>query len=210
MGQHEPVRPGARSVRRWLAGFLSTIAAGASRYAAEGSTPDLVLLLMAVAAAGLVCVLLAGARMGPVRVGMAVALSQGVHHALYSVPALAPCTATGVTEHAPHGAATIRTTASFEVTSCLVPAVSGHSPMLAAHLLAAVTTFLLLRHGERSWWGLVDALGTRLPQVLPLVLPLIPAARPDRRAGEFFHHALRDLALARAVVSRRGPPAPVA
>jgi hypothetical protein len=76
--------------------------------------------------------------------------------------------------------------------------------------MAAVITFYLLRHGERSWWGLVDALRTRIPQVLSLVLPLIPAARPDRRAVEFFHCGLRDLALARAVVSGRGPPAPVA
>jgi 3,4-dihydroxy-2-butanone 4-phosphate synthase len=110
MGQHEQVRPGTRLVRGWLAGILSTTAAGASHYAADGSTPDLVLLLMAVAAAGLVCVLLAGVRMGPARLGVAVALSQGAYHALFSVPALAPCTATGVAEQAHHGAATIHTT----------------------------------------------------------------------------------------------------
>lgn len=209
MGQHESVRPGARLVRGWLAGMLSTTVAGASHYAADASTPNPLLLLIAAATAGLVCVLLAGARMGSVRVGAAVVVSQGAYHALFSVPSLTPCTSAGGTAHAHHGAAAIHTTPSLEATSCLVPLALGHSPMLAAHLLAAVVTFLILRHGERSWWGLVDALRTRLPQVLALVLPLIPAARPDRRGGEFFHHGLRDLALARAVVSRRGPPAPV-
>lgn len=208
MGRHEPVRPGARLARGWLAGILSTSLAGLSHYATDAATPDLLLLLIAVAGASMVCVLLAGHRMGPLRVAVAVGVSQGAYHALFSVPAHASCAGaegTGL-EHAHHGAASA---AVLDPVGCATPAAYGHQPMVAAHLLAAVVTYLMVRHGEKAWWALVDALRTQVVHVLALVLPVTPAARPVRRAGEFFHRELHDLASARAVILRRGPPAPV-
>jgi hypothetical protein len=211
MDQPTPVRPVARLVRGWLAAFLSTSLAGLSHCAAGASTPNPVLLLIAVAVAGVVCVVLAGHRMGPSRIGAAVLVSQGAYHALFSVPALAPCAVRGgwAIDHAHHGTAGMPTVSALDPAACLTPVVEGHSPMVAAHLLAAAATFCVLRHGETSWWALVDALTPRLTQVLALVLPLIPAKRPVRRSGQFSHRELHDTGWVRAAISRRGPPVPV-
>lgn len=87
MEQHGSVRPGARWVRGWLAASLSTFCAGLSHYLADASTPDPLPLLLALLMAGVVCGLLAGRRMGPGRVAVAVVLSQGAYHVLFSVAA---------------------------------------------------------------------------------------------------------------------------
>lgn len=204
MEQHGPVRPGARLVRGWLAAILSTVCAGSSHCLADASTPHPALMVLALAAAGMVCVLLAGRRMGPARLAVAVVLSQGAFHALFSVPALRSGTAPGeaMASHGHHGAA-------MASGAPLSAGLDGHSGMLAAHALAAVLTFLALRHGEKSCWALVDALRTEIGAVLAPVLPLIPAVRPPRRAGEFFLPALEDTVRVRGAISRRGPPAPV-
>lgn len=204
MERHATVTPGARLARGWLVALLSTFCAGASHYLADASTPDPVLLLIAVAGAGVVCVLLAGRRMGPVRLGMAVVLSQGAYHALLSVPTLGSGTASSadIAAHGHHGAV-------MASVSPVASSVEAHSGMLAAHVLAAVLTFVVLRHGEKSWWALVDALRTEIGAVLALVLPLIPAARPVRRSGEFFLPGWDDTVRVRGGISRRGPPAPV-
>jgi hypothetical protein len=198
MEQHGSVRPGARLVRGWLAASLSTFCAGISHSIADASAPDLVLLACALAMSGLVCVLLAGRRMGPARVTAAVALSQGAYHALFSVSAARSGAAPGeaMTPHAHHGAA-------------MASGVEAHGGMLTAHVLAGILTLLVLRHGEKSWWALVDALRTEIGVVLTVVLPLIPAVRPSRRAGVFFLPVLEDTGRVRGAISRRGPPAPV-
>ncbi|GAA1753507.1 hypothetical protein [Kocuria aegyptia] len=204
MEQHGPVRPGARWVRGWLAAFLSTVCAGLSHYIADASAPDPALLMCALAAAGVVCGLLAGRRMGPARMAAAVALSQGVYHALFSVPSFRSAAAPGeaMTSHVHHGAAMVPG-------APLTSGAEAPSGMLAAHVLAGILTFWVLQHGERSWWALVDALRTEVGVVLALVLPLIPAARPPRRAGEFFLPVGEDTGWVRGAISRRGPPAPV-
>ncbi|MFF0991370.1 hypothetical protein [Kocuria nitroreducens] len=129
MLQHGAVRLKARLVRGWAAAILSTSLAGLSHCAADASTPHPVLLLVALAGAGPVCVLLAGRRMGPVRGEVLVEPGR-------------------CAEHPDH-------------------------------------------------------------QVLALIMPLIPAARPVHRTGAFLHHGLHGTGWVRGAISRRGPPAPV-
>jgi hypothetical protein len=198
MEQHGSVRPSARVVRGWLAASLSTFCAGTSHYIADASAPDPVLLACALALSGMVCGLLTGRRMGPGRVAAAVVLSQGAYHALFSAPTVRSGSAPGeaTTSHAHHGAA-------------MASGVEAHSGMLAAHVLAGILTFVVLRHGEKSWWALVDALRTEIRVVLALVMPLIPAARPLQRSGDFFLPVLQDTGWVRGSISRRGPPVPM-
>jgi hypothetical protein len=198
MEPHGSVPPGARVVRGWLAASLSTFCAGVSHYIADASTPDPVLLACALALSGMVCGLLAGRRMGSGQVAVAVVLSQGAYHALFSASTVRSGSVPGeaTTSHAHHGAA-------------MASGVEAHPGMLAAHVLAGILTFVVLRHGEKSWWALVDALRTEIHVVLALVMPLIPAARPLQRSGDFFLPVLADTGWVRGAISRRGPPVPV-
>jgi hypothetical protein len=204
MEPHGSVRPSARLARGWLVASLSTSCAGVSHYIADASTPDPVLLACALALSGMVCGLLAGRRMGPGRVAVAVVLSQGAYHVLFSVAAFrsGPVPGEAMASHAHHGAV-------MASQDSLSSGVEAHPGMLAAHVLAGILTFVVLRHGEKSWWALVDALRTEIRVVLALVMPLIPAARPLRRSGDFFLPVLADTGWVRGSISRRGPPVPM-
>lgn len=74
----------ARVVRGGLAGALSASVAAASHHAADMAAPDPAAVVVSAAVAVGICVLLAGHRMGPVRLSSAVVLSQGVYHLLFS------------------------------------------------------------------------------------------------------------------------------
>lgn len=202
-----PVRPLARVVRGVVAGVLSTALAGASHVAVDPAAPDPVAVAAAVAAAVGVCVLLAGHRMGPVRLGAAVALSQGSYHLLFSLPHGSTAGAhagqradlAAAHPHPPPGA----------LFPDLPSAGTIHWPMLLMHLLAVVVTYLLLRHGERAWWSLVDALGALARRVLAPVVPRITAPRPLRRSHRPLPHDLQDLGHALRIITPRGPPVPL-
>lgn len=201
--------PLARGVRGVIAGVLSASLAAASHHAAATAAPDpVVVAVTAVAAVG-VCVLLAGHRMGPVRLGSAVVLSQGVHHLLFS---LSGGNTAGVGSHVPRGVepGPGHTHPPLgTVPRDLPSAEPAHWLMLLLHLLAAVVTYLLLRHGERAWWSLVDVLGAPIRRLLHVAPPWVAARRPLGRPGRFFQQDLHDLGCALQIVTPRGPPVPV-
>ncbi len=64
---------------------MSTLCAASSHFAVDPAAPDPVLLGLSLAIAGAVCVLLAGRRLGAVRTACAVALSQVLFHAPFSL-----------------------------------------------------------------------------------------------------------------------------
>ncbi|MFF0905679.1 UNVERIFIED_CONTAM: hypothetical protein RF653_18555 [Kocuria sp. CPCC 205316] len=199
----------ARVVRGGLAGALSASLAAASHFAVDKAAPEPVVVVAAVAAAVGVCVLLAGHRMGPVRLGSAVAISQGAYHLLFSLPG---GNTVGAAAHFPRGGepAHGHTHAPLgTVPPDPFPVETAHDPMLVLHLLATVVTYLLLRHGEQAWWALVDVLGTPIRRLLTVALPWVAARRPLGRPDRSFHYALHDLGCALEIVTPRGPPVAV-
>lgn len=199
----------ARVVRGVIAGALSAAVAAASHFAVDPADPAPLVVAAAVTAAIGVCVLLAGHRMGPVRLGVAVALSQGAYHLLFSLTGpntagTAPGPGHGVGlaaghPHPPPG------TPSPDI------ALRGseHGPMLLGHLAAAVVTYLLLRHGERAWWSVLDVLGAPVRRLLAPALPPINAPRPLRRLHRSLPRDLHDLGCALRIITPRGPPVPM-
>ncbi|MEX5272265.1 hypothetical protein [Kocuria sabuli] len=192
-----------------IAGVLSASLAAASHHAGDTAAPDPVVVVVSAAVAVGVCVLLAGHRMGPVRLGSAVVLSQGVYHLLFS---LSGGNTTGVGSHVPRGAEPgpgHTHPALGTVSRDLPSAETAHWLMLLLHLLAAVVTHLLLRHGERAWWSLVDVLGAPVRRLLAVALSWVAARRPLGRPGRSFRQDLHDLGCALQIVTPRGPPVPV-
>jgi hypothetical protein len=192
-----------------IAGVLSASLAAASHHGVDMAAPDPVVVVVSAAVAVGVCVLLAGHRMGPVRLGSAVVLSQGVYHLLFS---LSGGNAAGVGAHVPRGVepGPGHTHPPLEAIPRDLPSAgTAHWLMLLLHLLAAVVTYLLLRHGERAWWSLVDALGAPIRRLLHVAFPWVAARRPMGRPGRFFQQDLHDLGCALQIVIPRGPPVPV-
>jgi hypothetical protein len=204
-----PVSPFARVARGVIAGSLSAVLAGASHFAVDPTDPAPLVLAAAVAAAIGVCVLLAGHRMGPVRLGAAVTLSQGAYHLLFSLPG----TNTAGAALGPGHGAELAAGHPHPLPGALSPesALLGpeHWPMLLVHLLAVVATYLLLRHGERAWWSLVDVLGTPVRRLLAPTISPLNAPRLLRGPHRPLPHGLHDLGCALGIITPRGPPAPV-
>ena len=230
MDHGEPVSRPARFLRGWAAAGVCILCAATSHYAVDPRPPSVLLLAVAFALAALVCVLLAGRRMGPLRTGCAVLLSQVPFHLIFSggghspSPASSPVPASPLEVSAPrhaHHAATVppghgggdlagaaarsHNTAVAHAGGLTDLLTAGHAPMLWAHLAAAAVTFVLLRHVEDGWWRLLDAAVRVVFTALRLLRPvLVPC------------HGLRPVPLAYLlpprtwspvrVISRRGPP----
>lgn len=88
----------------------------------------------------------------------------------------------------------------------LVDDLSGHAPMMAAHLVVAALVGLWLAHGERCLWTLVHLTGRRL---LALVRPVLPVSvlvlRGTARVADLVLPPARRCWLT-GQVTRRGPP----
>ena len=207
-----PVSRPARLIRGWAAAGVSTLCAATSHYAVDPNPPSVILLALTLSIAGLVCVLLAGRRLGALRTACAVALSQLPFHTLFSLGghAAGPSSHVSGMAHA-HGHAVHAHAPSPHLMDAqsLVPpdpAAVGHDPMVWAHVAAAALTFVLIRHAEDGWWRLAHAAARVFFTALALVVPaLVPC------------HALRPVPLAYLlpprtwspvrIISRRGPPA---
>ncbi|MHC5560691.1 hypothetical protein [Kocuria sp. U4B] len=208
MGRKDAVSPVARVVRGAIAGILSVAVAGVSHYAVDTAAPSPGAVAVSVAVAVGVGVLLAGHRMGPARLASAVAISQGAYHLLFARTGANTAASHSLrgAEPAPGHTHPAALPAGLPDLSSAVPA---HWPMLLLHLLAAVVTYLALRHGERAWWSLVDVLGAPLRRLLAVAFPWEAARRPVGRPGRFFHYDLHDLGCALRIITPRGPPGPV-
>ena len=209
MARRETVSRPARLLRGWAAAGVSTLCAATSHYAVAPASPDPVLLVLAFTLAGVVCVLLAGRRLGAWRTAWAVLLSQAPFHLLFSAgghgAGAAPPGAGGLQGHHGHAPAA---QALADQGAGQLSSTSDHS-MLWAHVAAAAVTFVLVRHVEDGWWRFVRAAVRVLLPAVRLLAPALvpcPALRPVPQA---YLLPPRGWSPAR-VISRRGPPAPLA
>ncbi len=222
MDSSAPVSRPARLLRGWAAAGISILCAATSHYAIDPSPPNALLLGVAFTLAGVACVLLAGHRMGALRTGFAVLLSQVPFHVIFSAGGHSGSPAStrhaaGVSSHAHHDPSVLHSLAGHggaglteAAAASPVPGMSHgaemlHGPMIWAHLAAAAVTFVLLRHAEDGWWRLLHAAVQLLFSAVVLLRPvLVPC------------HGLRPVPLAYLlpprrwspvrVISRRGPP----
>lgn len=202
-----PVSRPARFFRGWAASAVCILCAATSHYSVHPDPPSPLLLAVAFALAGVVCVALAGRRMGALRTGCAVLASQLPFHLVFSGGAAAAGGGYDAADpaHAHHGHAEL-----VQAVAAHGDAVAGHAAMpqgamLWAHLVAAAVTFVLLRHAEDGWWRLAEATSRLLfTAVLLLRAALVPCRAP-RPVPLAYLLPPRTWSPVR-VISRRGPP----
>jgi hypothetical protein len=196
---------GLRAASLGVAGFVLALAA---HVAAGGATPRPVMLLLLAGLIGLAAVLLTGARLSPVRVGVCLAAMQvGLHEAFMWLGAPAACVMPGM--NTPVGAHMGMGQGAQPMLHCaatMTHAGMGHSSvfaataMLGAHGAATALMAALLAYGERVLWfaaGWVRPTRWLLvgPPELPAVLLFSFGAPPMVRVR-----------FACGGVGRRGPP----
>lgn len=190
-----------RLARGWVAAFVATTLAAGSHAAADGSWPPVLIVALSTCLAAPVCMLLAGRVLSRGSVAGAVLSSQMLLHVLFAHSGGAVHTVDH-THH--HGAAAADGPA---VVVSVLPSASHHGGgMLAAHVVAAMATYLLLRHGEVALFRLLHALSLRVLRILHAVRRPVTVAVP-RRTSWTSPRALADQLLLSSVCGYRGPPA---
>lgn len=190
-----------RLARGWSAALLGTTLAAGSHAALDGTWPPPLVIALSTCLAAPVCMLLSGRALSRAGVAASVAVSQLLLHLLFAQSGAMVHAATR-THH--HGTAALEEPQQL-LTS--VPPVTHHSgAMLAAHVLAALATYALLRHGEVAVVRLLAACSLRVLRLLNLlprpVLPPVP-----RRTSWSSPRALSDQLLLSSLCGYRGPPA---
>lgn len=149
----------ARFARGWTAAFVSVFIALCSHALAGGTVPSAAGMALCLAFAGMICVPLAGKTLSLFRLSVSVVVSQFLFHGGFSLLGAA-------------GPATQARSMGAHIhlhRLNLQAADSGMTMptwMWAAHAIAAVTTILALRFGERAFWR---ALALALPFLLVLL-----------------------------------------
>lgn len=194
-------------IRGWAAAGVSTLCEATSHYAAVPNPPNVALLALTLSIAGLVCVLLAGRRLGAVRTACVVALSQLPFHAPFSLGGHAAGSSSYMsgTMHA-HGHAHHAHVMDAQTLAPADPLAMGHDPMVWAHVGAAVLTFVLIRHAEDGWWRLAHAAARVFFTALALAVPALVPCHAPRPVPLAYLLPPRTWSPVR-IISRRGPPA---
>jgi len=222
---------GARFARGWVAATAATSIAAFSHVLAGGAVPAAAVLLLSLVLSGLVCTVLAGKTLltgkafhtgSPLslwRLSAGVLFSQALFHGLFSMaPAgMTAGAATGPAAtmahdmarmgHAGHAARSMAPVPGSVATDGSMALMDHSSPLMwLGHVVAAVFTIALLRHGEVTLLKLLAALRMRLLPVIPRVAPLVvvPGSLTmplDRRVTP-----LRNLGVPLLVMRHRGPP----
>ena len=197
---------GARLARGWTGAAAATLFAGVSHTVAGGPAPRPGVILLSLALSGLMCTILAGRVLSLWRLVLAVGLSQGLYHWLFSISADVPDLHLPSTAaaHAGHGVV------QSMPTEALMAAHAGmeHSSpwMWLGHGVAALLTIVFLRRGERAALQVCDALGLRVTALIPLLLAL-PAVQAGRRFPAVWPvRRLGSLGVPLLVMRHRGPP----
>ncbi len=185
-----------RALRGVLAGSLTTFLALAFHVFGGGVAPAAPALLGSLLATVWVCVLLAGRRMRWWSLAIAVAISQAILHAVFSV-ATASVVVTGLGSHT-HG---------HDQGAVIVSLAHGGHAMALSHVLAGVTTLAGLILGDRLLTSVLTGarraaralarLAADIAAPLPAA-PRVPVATGSSVAA--FDRFLR-------CAPRRGPPA---
>lgn len=197
----------ARFVRGWVTALLSVFVAAFSHVVGGGSIPGQLGVTLAIVAAGLVSIALAGKSLSRVRLGISVALSQFAFHSLFSLGTGTPPMLITPTGSAHQHGAMVMDVASAASGSSL--SIVDNSSMWIAHAAAALITIVLLRQGEAAFWGLVNLAKTTwiavlLPRHVFIVSAHIDAMRVRFAVADSF--GLRDLGVILSGRPYRGPP----
>ena len=190
-----------RLARGWVAAFVATTLAAGSHAAADGSWPPLLIVTLSTCLAAPLCMLLAGRVLSRGSVAGAVLSSQMLLHVIFAHSG-------GVvhTVDRTHHHAAAATDGPAVVVSVLPSAAHHDGGMLAAHAVAAVATYLLLRHGEVAFFRLLYSLSLCVLRILRAVRRPVTVAVP-RRTSWTSPRALADQLLLSSVCGYRGPPA---
>lgn len=195
--------------RGFLAASVSTFVAAFSHSIAGGPPPSGAGIALCLAFATIVCMLLAGRRMSRMRLAASVAASQVLYHLLFG---LVPAPAAGAVRIVETAGALSGHSHSAGLAFEAAGAHAAHADpgMWAAHLLAAVVTFLALRHGELAVSALLALTRGMVASILPRAMPqpVVWSTGPARLAA-WVRRAVP--AIRRPLLSpmrHRGPPAP--
>lgn len=197
-----------RAVRGVAAAVAATATAAASHTLAGATAPSLPVLALAGAFAAVVCVVLTGRRLSPLRLAASVLLSQLAYHALFLVAGsggeVSVAGGTPSSGHF-HDSATVELIAGGGGPS----AHAAHSTsMLAAHLVAAVLTFAALQHGERLFWTLGATLARAVVRIVARASALLAPSSPSIAVlGAPEPREPRALDAVLSLLRHRGPPA---
>lgn len=191
-------RRARRLARGWVAAVVATTLAAGSHAAVDGTWPSLMIVALSTCLAAPLCMLLAGRTLSRWCVALSVVLSQALLHTLFAQSAGA-MTAVDHTHH--HVAAVADGPA---VVISVAPVAHHGGSMLAAHVVAALATYILLRHGEVAGFRLLGSLSLRIQRILAPVLR--PVATVPRRVSWTSPRSLSDQLLLSSVCGYRGPP----
>lgn len=194
----------ARLARGWLTASVAVFVAAFSHLVGGGSTPGLMGVALALAFAVPVSIALAGKSLSLVRLSVSVGFSQVLFHLLFGMGASGGPTLTET--GSPHHAAVSVVAAA--------PGVAAHGLahlgpwMWVAHALAAAVTIVALRHGEKTFWSLVEFTRTRLVAVLIACVAAVPVRLEAGtvRAALAAVFVPSDLGVLLSSTPRRGPP----
>ncbi|EXF24257.1 hypothetical protein BG28_07275 [Nesterenkonia sp. AN1] len=209
----------ARLIRGLLAAALAIGSAAVSHTAAGHHMPHWIVLALALAVSLPVCASLVAVRLSGVRLGAAVVFSQAVLHGLFALlPAASasdgpagpsgPATeaATEAAAQAGHAAHDHSLTIAAVAPSSTAAQVLSDAPMLLAHALAALFTFVVFRRGELILQALSDLLLLR-PILLLFLRPISQTGPRAICAHDSFSTViLQELWLGGGAQTLRGPP----
>ncbi|RKQ34862.1 PDZ domain-containing protein [Kocuria tytonis] len=190
-----------RLARGWVAALVATTLAAGSHAAMDGTWPSPIIVALSTCLAAPVCMLLAGRVLSRGSVVCAVVVSQTLLHTLFAQSG-------GVAHAVDHSHHQLAAAADGPaVVVSVLPGSAHHGTgMLVAHGVAALATYLLLRHGEMAVFRLLDALSLRVLRLLTAVVRPVTAVVP-RRISWTSPRSLADQLLLSSVCAYRGPPA---
>ena len=184
----------ARVARGSAAALFATLVAAVSHTAAGGAAPSAFGVAASLAISVMVCTMLTGRALSVGRLAVAVGLSQGLFHLLFS--------GLGTPVVVQHSMAAMDAPASHLQ---VAPHLHAGPTMWAAHAVAAVVTVVAFRFGEQAFWGLIQTARLLLARLLVVAIPVLHVVRPVVAAPSRF--VPRDLALLLSPMRHRGPPA---
>lgn len=189
-----------RLARGWTTGLVATTLAAGSHAALDGTWPSPLVIALSTCLAAPVCMLLSGRALSRVGVAANVAVSQLLLHVLFA-QSTGMVHAVDHTHH--HGAAAVD---GPQVLITSLPPVAHHGGgMLVAHVVAALATYALLRHGEVAVLRLLETFSLRVLHLLTaLPRPVLTAVPP--RTSWSSPRALSDQLLLSSLYGYRGPP----
>lgn len=191
-------------MRGWSAAGISTLLAATGHHAVAGHAPSWAAVVLSLTLAGFVAVLLAGRRLNGVRMVLLVSVSQLGFHVIFSAHGTGHALV-GVDPHS-HGHHVSTPAPVVQLNPELSD--DATSPMLWAHLLAAVLTYAVLRHAESLWWAVIAAWTARVTAVV-LWHPVPTSGTDLKRPTSWWPPVVstsRGWFL--SIHTRRGPPAP--